>query len=60
MPRVSKEESDLTKQKIIQVSIDIVLEEGYEHLTFSNIALRANISRSGTNAHFKQRTLLKQ
>ncbi|CED56681.1 HTH-type transcriptional regulator, TetR family [Aliivibrio wodanis] len=55
MPRVSKEKSELTKQKIIQVSIDIVLEEGYEHLTFSNIALRVNISRSGTNAHFKRK-----
>ncbi|MGR6838540.1 TetR/AcrR family transcriptional regulator [Aliivibrio wodanis] len=55
MPRVSREESERTKQKIIKVSIDIVLEDGYDQLTFSNIALRAGISRSGTNVHFKRK-----
>ncbi|WP_375748983.1 TetR/AcrR family transcriptional regulator [Vibrio sp. HN007] len=55
MPRVSQEVAKLTRQRIIDVSIKIVTLEGGESLTFSNIAKKAEISRSGINCHFKKK-----
>ncbi|MCW8332113.1 TetR/AcrR family transcriptional regulator [Photobacterium sp. SDRW27] len=55
MPRVSQAVARQTRQKIIDSAYHIVLKEGIEQLTFSNIANRAGISRSGINAHFKRK-----
>lgn len=55
MPRVSQAEAKLTKQRIINASLKIVIEEGVSELSFANIAKKAKISRSGINAHFKRK-----
>lgn len=55
MPRVSQEVARQTRQRIIESAIKIITLEGGEHLTFSNIAKKANISRSGINCHFKRK-----
>lgn len=56
MPRASRAEAEETRRKIIEVSFDIAMNEGIENLTFSNIAKRLKIARSGTNAHFKKKS----
>ncbi|MGF1761204.1 TetR/AcrR family transcriptional regulator [Photobacterium sagamiensis] len=53
MPRVSQAVAAKTRQKIIEVSFDIAMNDGFDNLTFSTIAKRVGIARSGINAHFK-------
>ncbi|MGF1756439.1 TetR/AcrR family transcriptional regulator [Photobacterium sagamiensis] len=53
MPRVSQAVAAETRRKIINVSFEIAMSEGFDKLTFSTIAKKAGISRSGINAHFK-------
>ncbi|MEZ8104746.1 MULTISPECIES: TetR/AcrR family transcriptional regulator [Vibrio] len=55
MPRVSQAEAKLTRQRIINASLKIVVEDGIAELSFANIAKKAKISRSGINAHFKRK-----
>ena len=55
MPRVSQEVAKQTRKRIIESAIKIVTLEGSKHLTFSNIAKKAEISRSGINCHFKRK-----
>lgn len=55
MPRVSQVAAKKTRQNIIDASIKILTLESKENLTFSHIAKKANISRSGINCHFKRK-----
>ncbi len=55
MPRVSQQVAKQTRKRIIESAIKIVTLEGSKHLTFSNIAKKADISRSGINCHFKRK-----
>ena len=55
MPRVSQEVAKQTRQRIISSAIQIVTLEGSQNLTFSNLAKKAGISRSGINCHFKRK-----
>ena len=53
MPRVSQAVAAETRRKIINVSFEIAMNEGFDKLTFGTIAKKAGITRSGINAHFK-------
>jgi len=53
VPRVSQAVAAITRQKIIDASFDIAMNEGFDNLTFSAIAKKVGIARSGINAHFK-------
>lgn len=55
MPRVSQLQAKKTKQRILDASLDIVLNEGIIALTFTNIAHKAHIGRSNINNHFKKK-----
>lgn len=55
MPRVSQAVAKQTRQRIIDSAIKIITLEGSDHLTFANIAKKAEISRSGINCHFKKK-----
>ncbi|PSW10306.1 TetR/AcrR family transcriptional regulator [Photobacterium rosenbergii] len=55
MPRVSQAVAAETRRKIINVSFEIAMNEGFEKLTFGTIAKKAGITRSGINAHFKHK-----
>lgn len=55
MPRVTQAVAKQTRQNIIDASIKIIMLEGGDKLTFSNIARKADISRSGINCHFKRK-----
>lgn len=55
MPRVSQKESEKTRLKIIDVALELLLSQGLEALTFTNIATKAEIGRSSINGHFKKK-----
>ncbi len=55
MPRVSQKVAQETRRRIIRTAFKMILDEGFESLTFTNIAKCAKISRSGINAHFKKK-----
>lgn len=55
MPRVSQHQATLTKQRIIDAALNIVLNNGLDALTFTNIANKAEIGRSNINNHFKKK-----
>jgi len=55
MPRVSQAEAKLTRQRIIDASLKILVQEGVAEMSFAKIAKKAKISRSGINAHFKRK-----
>lgn len=55
MPRVSQKEAEQTRIKIVNAAFDLLLESGENVLTFTNIAKKAGIIRSGINAHFKKK-----
>ena len=55
MPRVSQHQATLTRQRIVDASLNIVLNHGVDALTFTNIASKANIGRSNINSHFNKK-----
>jgi len=55
MPRVSQAEAKLTRQRIVDASLKILIQEGVAEMSFAKIAKKAKISRSGINAHFKRK-----
>lgn len=56
MPRVSQQQARITRQRIIESALHIILNEGIDSLTFSHLANKANIARSGINGHFKKKS----
>lgn len=55
MPRVNQCRSEITRQKIIDSAFELLIESDDTKLTFTNIAKRAGIGRSGINVHFKRK-----
>ena len=55
MPRVSQQVAKQTKQRIIDTALTLVISQGADKLTFTQLALAAGISRSGISAHFKKK-----
>ncbi|MGF1756466.1 TetR family transcriptional regulator [Photobacterium sagamiensis] len=53
MPRVSQAVAAETRRKIINFSFEVAMNDGLDKLTFSTIAKKVGIARSGINAHFK-------
>ena len=55
MPKVSQKEAQKTRERIIQVTLNLLISEGFEALTFTRIAQNTNIGRSSINSHFKKK-----
>ncbi|MCG7530677.1 TetR family transcriptional regulator [Psychrobium sp. MM17-31] len=55
MPKVSQQQAQLTRQRIIDCALEILLSQGVSALTFTNLANKAAIGRSSINAHFKKK-----
>ncbi|MGV2988126.1 TetR/AcrR family transcriptional regulator [Vibrio sp. E150_011] len=55
MAKATAEQAAQTRQRIVNVALDITIEDGFESATLGNIAKRLSISRSGVNAHFPRR-----
>lgn len=50
--RRTKEESQLTKERIIQASYELIREKGYEQMTRDDIAKKVGMTRGAVNWHF--------
>ncbi|WP_435276550.1 TetR/AcrR family transcriptional regulator [Psychrobium sp. nBUS_13] len=55
MPKVSQQQAQITRQRIIDCALEIILSSGIESLTFSNLAKQAQIGRSTINGHFSKK-----
>ena len=50
--RKTKEEAQITREKIIQASYELIGEKGYERMTRDDIAARVGMTRGAVNWHF--------
>lgn len=58
-PRTNREQAKQeTRQRLLQASFDIMVEQGYEALTTSNVAARAGIRQPSFYVHFKDKNEL--
>lgn len=55
MPRKTKEESDLTRRKILDVALKVFAEKGYSRTSLREIARRAGFTRGAVYWHFKNK-----
>lgn len=58
MPRRTKAEAELTRQKILKAALDLFSVKGYERTTFEDIAARIRLSKGAIYWHFKSKTEL--
>ncbi|NOH98110.1 TetR/AcrR family transcriptional regulator [Vibrio sp. 99-70-13A1] len=56
MVRAISEKGTITKQKIVDAAFEITMAGGFDSATFSEIANKAGVSRSGINSHFKRKS----
>ncbi len=54
----SQLESCSTKERIIQVAIDMIAEEGFQNITIRKIAARASVNVAAVNYHFGSKDAL--
>ena len=55
MPRKTKEETELTRRKILDVALDVFAEKGYSRTSLQEIADRAGFTRGAVYWHFKNK-----
>ena len=55
MPRKTKEETELTRRKILDVALDVFAEKGYSRASLQEIADRAGYTRGAVYWHFKNK-----
>ncbi|MCG8455629.1 MAG: TetR family transcriptional regulator [Holophagales bacterium] len=55
MPRKTKEETELTRRKILDVALDVFAEKGYSRTTLQEIASRAGFTRGAVYWHFENK-----
>lgn len=55
MAKSTAAEAAITRQKIIEMAVEITLYEGFEFVTLGELAKRIGMSRSGINAHFPKK-----
>ncbi len=56
MVRKTKEDAELTRQRIIDAAIAVFLERGVSRSTLEHIALQAKVTRGAVYWHFKNKT----
>lgn len=50
--RKTKEESQITRERIIEASYELIRQKGYEHMTREDIARQVGMTRGAVNWHF--------
>lgn len=53
--RKTKEETQITREKIVQASYEIIQEKGYEQMTRDDIAKKVGMTRGAVNWHFSSK-----
>ena len=55
MPRKTKQETELTRRRILDVALDVFAEKGYSRTSLQEIADRAGFTRGAVYWHFKNK-----
>lgn len=55
MPRKTKEESERTRQRVLEVALEVFSEKGYVQTSLQEIATRAGFTRGAVYWHFKNK-----
>ena len=53
--RKTKEETELTRKRLLEASYQLIREKGYERLTQAELAERVNMTRGAVNWHFRSK-----
>ncbi|MDW1969070.1 TetR/AcrR family transcriptional regulator [Vibrio sp. 945] len=56
MPKRSKEDTEITIQKIMDAVIDQLLRLGYDKMSYTTLSQQTGISRTGISHHFPKKT----
>lgn len=56
MPKRSKEDTEITIQKIMDAVVDQLLRLGYDKMSYTTISQQTGVSRTGISHHFPKKT----
>lgn len=56
MPKRSKEDTEITIQKIMDVVVDQLLRLGYDKMSYTTLSQQTGVSRTGISHHFPKKT----
>ncbi|MDN3697105.1 MULTISPECIES: TetR/AcrR family transcriptional regulator [Vibrio] len=56
MPKRSKEDTEITIQKIMDAVIDQLLRLGYDKMSYTTLSQQTGVSRTGISHHFPKKT----
>ncbi|MBE4573383.1 transcriptional regulator [Vibrio navarrensis] len=56
MPKRSKEDTEITIQKIMDAVVDQLLRLGYDKMSYTTLSQQTGISRTGISHHFPKKT----
>lgn len=54
----TKEEAEQTKKKLVEITLDTLIKEGFENVTLENVAAKAGVTRGAIYWHFKNKEAL--
>ena len=56
MPKRSKEDTEITVQKIMDAVVDQLLRLGYDKMSYTTLSQQTGVSRTGISHHFPKKT----
>ena len=56
MPKRSKEDTEITVQKIMDAVVDQLLKLGYDKMSYTTLSQQTGVSRTGISHHFPKKT----
>ncbi|MGC9404273.1 TetR/AcrR family transcriptional regulator [Vibrio genomosp. F10] len=56
MPKRSKEDTEITIQKIMDAVVDQLLTLGYDNMSYTTLSQQTGVSRTGISHHFPKKT----
>jgi AcrR family transcriptional regulator len=56
VPKRSKEDTDITIQKIMDAVVDQLIRLGYDKMSYSTLSQQTGVSRTGISHHFPKKT----
>lgn len=56
MPKRTKEETELTIQKITDAVVDQLIRLGYDNMSYTTLSKQTGVSRTGISHHFPKKT----
>lgn len=60
MPKRSKEDTEITIQKIMDAVVDQLLRLGYDRMSYTTLSQQTGVSRTGISHHFPKKRILPQ